>query len=155
MGEGINENKPGLEPATIPNAQSGMQPSPARVPDLPVGAEDEDPSTAASSEVHPNLEHEWQAPPPRLIRDTSLWVVLWVVGAIILVVLFIVALSALPSKKGVGPLQHGAIGVTTPPVLLSPSAYRTEHLSGDRPALREQARTFSGVPVTDGFGEAA
>jgi hypothetical protein len=44
------------------------------------------------------------APSPGLIRDSGLWVWIWVIGAVVLIILLIVALSALPS----GPTHHGA-----------------------------------------------
>ena len=37
------------------------------------------------------------APSPGLIRDSGLWVWIWVIGAVVLIILLIVVLSALPS----------------------------------------------------------
>ncbi len=46
--------------------------------------------------------------PPRLVRDSGLWVWLWIIGAVVLIAIFIVVAMALPSKKSVGPVQHSA-----------------------------------------------
>jgi hypothetical protein len=42
-----------------------------------------------------------------LIRESGLFVWLWVIGAVVLIAIIIIIIAmALPSKKSVGPVQH-------------------------------------------------
>ncbi len=47
-------------------------------------------------------------PSPRLVRDSGLWVWLWIIGAVVLIAIIIVVAMELPSKKSVGPVHHSA-----------------------------------------------
>lgn len=44
--------------------------------------------------------------PPHLIRESGVWVWLWVLGAVVLIAIIIIAAMVLPSKKGAGPVHH-------------------------------------------------
>ena len=79
---------------------------PADVPGIPLKVGTEPATPAARAEDHPHPDHQWHAPEPRLVRDAGLWVWIWVIGAIVLIVLLIVALSAIPAKKSVGTSHH-------------------------------------------------
>ncbi|MGA3146263.1 MAG: hypothetical protein ABSF33_02170 [Acidimicrobiales bacterium] len=84
------------------------------------GSEGEDraqidpPEEATASEISdPSREHGFPPPsrqirtsPPRLIRESGLFVWLWVIGAVVLIAIIIIIAMALPSKKSVGPVQH-------------------------------------------------
>ena len=64
-----------------------------------------------------HLSSRIPAPSPRLIRDSGLWVWLWVIGAVVLVAFIIVLMMALPSKKSVGPIQHSVAAPMLPLVV--------------------------------------
>jgi hypothetical protein len=118
IAEGRKQYPPGSQSDTVPPPQVGKASSPCESPDTSPDAEAEKPSVAAPPEVHPHPEHHWHAPPPRLIRDTDLWVV----GAIVLIVLIVIAVMALPSKKGLGAAPPGVSRVVLQPVSCPASA---------------------------------
>lgn len=91
---------------------------PANAAEVPIKVVAEPPSVAVPTEDDTPPEHRWRPPGPRLVRDAGLWVWIWVIGAVLLVVLLIVALASLPSKKGAGPRSHAVYEVVqtvTPP----------------------------------------
>lgn len=45
---------------------------------------------------------------PSLVQDSGIWVWLWVIGGLVLVAIIIVAVLALPAKKGIGTTRHSA-----------------------------------------------
>ena len=64
-------------------------------------------------------------PPPRIVYERSLWVLLWVIGAIVLIILIAVAVTQMPSlpRKGIATTEvtvstaltaSGAIGREPP-----------------------------------------
>lgn len=97
--------------------EGANQAHPADVPDIPLKVVTEQPFPAAPAEIHPHPDHQWHSPVPRLVREGGLWVWIWVIGAVLLIVLLIVALAALPP----GPSHHGASeGVQTISALEQP-----------------------------------
>ena len=93
-----------LRSRSVPPSQGAAQAHPTDATEIPLKVVTEPPTPAAPAEDHPHPEQQWHSPEPRLVRDAGLWVWIWVIGAIVLVVLLIVALAALPS----GSSHHGA-----------------------------------------------
>ncbi|MGO8871966.1 MAG: hypothetical protein ACLQPH_11310 [Acidimicrobiales bacterium] len=83
----------------------------------PREADPEEHAPSESGDAHHDPEQQWPVPPPRLIRDSELWVWLWVIGAVVLLAIIIVAVMTLPSKKSVGPVHRtsGAMVRTVAP----------------------------------------
>ena len=44
-------------------------------------------------------------PLPKIVLDSGLWVWIWLIGAIVLIVLIFLLVSAVPTKKGVEPMR--------------------------------------------------
>jgi hypothetical protein len=63
--------------------------------DSQIGAESSETGKSLPEHASPRLSHRAPAPPPRLIRDSGMWVWLWVIGAVMLIAITIVAGMAL------------------------------------------------------------
>ncbi len=59
--------------------------------DSQIGAESSETGRSLPEHASTRLSHRAPAPPPRLIRDSGLWVWLWVIGAVVLIAIIIVA----------------------------------------------------------------
>jgi hypothetical protein len=93
-----------LPSKSVPPSRGADHAHPTNAPEIPLKVVTDPPTPAAPAEDRPHPEHQRHSPEPRLVREAGLWVWIWVIGAIVLIVLLIVALAALPS----GSSHHGA-----------------------------------------------